>query len=409
MAYTIIRSDGTTLTTIQDGTINTNSTSLGLPGRNFSGYGQTLDTNMVRMTENFANAAPPPNPIRGQLWYNTANSTLHVCPADGTTNAAAWYTLTSTSTGGGATFASLAVSGNITANNISVQNDILGDTITVRLATVTSNLTANTAAITLGVVGTLDTNILTTTANLAAAPTTSGSMYGQWTLNGNTTGNAMYVAAGNLTFAGNSVNGIKCDNYMYANGVQFNPAGTYTNADVFDYLTGSNSVTQFTGNIAPDKVTTKELAGGGNVSGIWTLAANARFQATFADLAERFEADAIYSPGTVVEIGGEKEITAVKQDLSDTVFGVISNTAAYLMNEAAGSDETHPPVALAGRVTVKVVGKVIKGDRLVSAGNGLARAAKKEELTAFNVVGRSLENKTDEGEGTVVAVVNVRV
>jgi hypothetical protein len=126
-------------------------------------------------------------------------------------------------------------------------------------------------------------------------------------------------------------------------------------------------------------------------------------------LAERFEADAIYTPGTVVEIGGEKEITAVKHDLSGEVFGVISNTAAYLMNEGAGSDETHPPVALAGRVTVNVIGKVNKGDRLVSAGNGLARAAKKEELTAFNIVGRSLANKTDEDVGTVVAVVNVRV
>ena len=408
MAYTIIRSDGTTLTTIQDGTINTNSTSLGLPGRNFSGYGQTLDTNMVRMTENFANAAPPPNPIRGQLWYNTANSTLHLCPADGTTNAAAWYTLTSTSTGGGATFASLAVSGNITANNISVQNDILGDTITVRLATVTSNLTANTAAITLGVVGTLDTNIITTTANLAAAPTTSGSMYGQWTLNGNTTGNAMYVAAGNLTFAGNSVNGIKCDNYMYANGVQFNPAGTYTNADVFDYLTGSNSVTQFTGNIAPDKVTTKELAGGGNVSGIWTLAANARFQATFADLAERFEADTTYDPGTVVQLGGTKEITAVKLELSEDVFGVISNSAAYLMNAGAGDDQTHPPVAVSGRVHVKVMGQVAKGQRLVSAGNGIARAADQGEATAFNTIGRALADKTTHGVGTVEAIVIIR-
>lgn len=59
MAYTIIRSDGTTLTTIQDGTINTTSTSLALPGRNYAGYGQSLDTNQVRILESWANTSPP--------------------------------------------------------------------------------------------------------------------------------------------------------------------------------------------------------------------------------------------------------------------------------------------------------------------------------------------------------------
>ena len=409
MAYTIIRSDGSTLTTIADGTINTSSSSIGLPGRNFSGYGQTLDTNLVRMTENFANISPPPNPIRGQLWYNTTAGTLNVCPADGTTNAAAWYTLTTTSSGGNATFANLAVTGNVVANNGAFANAITGDTITVRLATVSDTLTADKAGITTATLGTTVTGLITTSANLTAAPGTAGSMYGRWTLYGNSAGNAMFVSTGNITFSANSVNGIKCDNYMYANGATFTPGGTYNNANVFDYMTGANGITQFTGNIAPGKVTTTAIAGGGTVSGIWTLAANARWQATFADLAERFEADAIYAPGTVVEIGGEKEITAVSSDLSDDVFGVVSNTAAYLMNEGAGTDETHPPIALSGRVTVNVTGTVKKGDRLVSAGNGLARAGNKSELTAFNVIGRSLSTKTDEGVGTVLAVVNIRV
>ena len=82
MAYTIVKSDGTVLTTIADGTINTTSTTLGLPGRNYAGYGQTLDTNFVHQLENFADTTPPANPIRGQLWYNTNNSTLYVCPSD---------------------------------------------------------------------------------------------------------------------------------------------------------------------------------------------------------------------------------------------------------------------------------------------------------------------------------------
>jgi hypothetical protein len=129
--------------------------------------------------------------------------------------------------------------------------------------------------------------------------------------------------------------------------------------------------------------------------------------ANYADLAERFEADAEYAPGTVVEMGGTAEITAASTDLSDNVFGVISTKAAYLMNAGAGTDSTHPPIAMQGRVPVRVTGTVRKGDRLVSAGNGLARAALKSEITPFNVIGRALQNKLTNGEGTVEAIVKL--
>ena len=129
--------------------------------------------------------------------------------------------------------------------------------------------------------------------------------------------------------------------------------------------------------------------------------------ALYADLAERFEADAPMVPGTVVELGGIKEITRAVRELSENVFGVISTRAAYLMNAGAGSDATHPAVAVNGRVPVRVTGTVKKGDRLVSAGAGLARAADRTEITAFNVIGRSLEDKTTIGEGTVEAIVKL--
>lgn len=130
-------------------------------------------------------------------------------------------------------------------------------------------------------------------------------------------------------------------------------------------------------------------------------------QAQYADLAERFEADRPYDPGTVVALGGVKEITASAEELSEEVFGVISTRAAYLMNGSAGSDETHPPVAVNGRVPVKVIGRVRKGDRLVSAGNGLARAGARNEISPFNVIGRSLEDKLDTDEGTIEAIVKL--
>jgi hypothetical protein len=401
MAYTIVKSDGTVLTTIADGTINTTSTALGLPGRNYAGYGQSLDTNFVHQLENFADSSPPSNPIRGQLWFNTNTSTLLVCPADNTTNANAWLTLAQSGGSGNTTFGSVIITGNLQANNANIQNAINGDTITVRLATVTANATIANAFITTGNIITVNTANVTT-----GAAGTTGAITGTWTLSGGSggTSNAFIVTGGVI----NAVNGIKTDNYYYANGANFNPSGSYNNGNVFDYLTGSNSIAQFTGNIAPTKITTSNIAGGGTIFGIWTLGASARLNATYADLAERFESDAYYDAGTVVELGGDAEITAVVNELSEDVFGVVSNTAAYLMNATAGDDTTHPAVAVGGRVQVKVTGKVRKGQRLVSAGNGIARAANTGEATSFNTIGRALANKTTDDVGTIEAFVSIK-
>lgn len=403
MAYTIVKSDGTVLTTIADGTINTTSTSLGLPGRNFAGYGQTVDTNFVHQLENYAANTPPANPLRGQLWYDINNSLLKVCPTDNQTNANAWVTLATSSGTSTTTFGTVSVTGNLQANNITAVNAIVGDTITVRLATVTANATIANAVITTGNIGTLNTQIITTGSN-----STGGTLTGTWTANGGSAGNTIIVTNGNLV----AVTGIKTDNYYYANGSPFNPSGTYNNGNVFDYLTGSNAIVQFSGNIAPGRVTTQVITAGantttGNITGNWTLTAGSRFNATYADLAERFEADAYYDAGTVVEMGGDKEITAVQYELSDDVFGVVSDTAAYLMNSGAGDDTTHPPIAVGGRVKVKVDGIIKKGQRLVSAGKGIARAAKPGEATAFNIIGRALKNKTTTGTGVVEAFVKI--
>jgi hypothetical protein len=158
------------------------------------------------------------------------------------------------------------------------------------------------------------------------------------------------------------------------------------------------------GTILPTSNTTVNLGS----TGMWfNTFYGVSVQAQYADLAERFETDQPYDPGTVVALGGVKEITAATDELSEDVFGVISTRAAYLMNGAAGSDTTHPPVAVNGRVPVRVIGSIRKGDRLVSAGNGLARAGAKHELSAFNVIGRSLEDKLDTGEGTIEAIVKL--
>lgn len=126
--------------------------------------------------------------------------------------------------------------------------------------------------------------------------------------------------------------------------------------------------------------------------------------AQYADLAEKFVADYDYDAGTVVQIGGEREITMCETSASEDVLGVVSSYPAYLMNS---DQEDGIQVALAGRVPVKVTGSVTKGDRLVSAGNGTARTATAKEMTAFNVIGRALESNSDEGEKLVLCIVRV--
>lgn len=409
MAYTIVKSDGSVLTTIADGTINTTSTSLGLPGRNYAGYGQTIDTNFVHMTENFADNNPPPNPIRGQLWYNTNDSTLYVCPTDGESNALAWLALTATSSGGNTSFGSVTVSGNLASNNLSATNQITANAMSASFLSITSG--ANIANANLQ--GTTTVANLVTTSITTGSATTPGTITGVWTVNGSAGGNnasAVVFNTGGIEIsnsAGANLYGIKCDKYMYANGTPISFAGTYSNSNVQSYLPvyGGNI---FTVQTQATVLTTGANTTAGTLTGNWTLTSGSRLQATYADLAERFEADESLDPGTVVELGGSKEITSVKFELSEDVFGVVSNTAAYLMNAGAGDDKTHPPVAVSGRVQVKVKGKVKKGQRLVSAGEGMARAAARDEATAFNTIGRALTDKNTDGVGFVEAIVMIR-
>jgi len=89
--------------------------------------------------------------------------------------------------------------------------------------------------------------------------------------------------------------------------------------------------------------------------------------AKYADLAERYAADAPYAEGTVVVFGGEAEVTASSAFAQRSVAGVVSLRPAVAMNAEAGNNETHPFIALQGRVPVKVTGDVKKGDILVAS------------------------------------------
>lgn len=77
MAYTINKYNGETLIVLEDGTIDT-STSLGLVGRNYVGYGETQNENFIYLLENFANDKPPTRPLKGQIWFNSAENSAYV-------------------------------------------------------------------------------------------------------------------------------------------------------------------------------------------------------------------------------------------------------------------------------------------------------------------------------------------
>jgi hypothetical protein len=130
--------------------------------------------------------------------------------------------------------------------------------------------------------------------------------------------------------------------------------------------------------------------------------------AQYADLAERYESDCELSVGDVVKLGGHAEITKCEKELDDAVFGVVSESPAFLMNAQAGNNDTHPMIALKGRVSVKLRGTGQAGDRIVSAGNGEARVANIDECTAFNTLGRLIKHKYNEETALTECVIGVK-
>ena len=130
--------------------------------------------------------------------------------------------------------------------------------------------------------------------------------------------------------------------------------------------------------------------------------------AMYADLAERYETDIPVEAGDVVILGGHAEITKCQQEMSDAVFGVVSESPAFLMNAQAGNNDTHPMIALKGRVMVKLTGTGRAGDRVVSAGDGEARIANLDECTAFNTLGRLLKDKYNKETALTECVIGVK-
>lgn len=340
------------------------------------------------------------------------------------------------------------VSGTISGGNVNLRVNVGGTTYLVAQA-LGSNGTFSIANA--GTVG----GSFTVNGNLSAGNISTGgtlSVGGNITTSGTIVGNVTPPPGGAISTSGNITgNNITATNRISAGGnivAGGNVSGTFILGDggLLSNVSGAVSVTQIQNGTSNAKIG----ASGGNLSisiggtanvvvvdtstvyanivsvnsisktgsnGVGNIGSSANYfnqvfaratTALYADVAERFAADEVLAPGTVVELGGQAEITRSRTELSENVFGVISTLPAYTMNGGAGDDDTHPKVAMTGRVPVNVIGVVNKGDRLVSAGEGLARAAKPGEATAFNTIGRALESKTSTGTGTIESIVTIK-
>ena len=176
-------------------------------------------------------------------------------------------------------------------------------------------------------------------------------------------------------------------------------------------LTGS-SLTVSTGNVSCGNIVNTNANGVGNI-GSASLFFNTVFakatSAQYADLAEMYVADKQLDAGQVVEFGGIKEIQQTSTSHSTRVAGIVSTNPSYIMNATLNSTADHPhvvAVALTGRVPCFVVGKISKGDRLVSSDQrGVATVLDINQYQPGCIIGKALENYDSQNIGRIEVAV----
>jgi hypothetical protein len=277
--------------------------------------------------------------------------------------------------------------GNLTVSgNATLSGNILGDRVqngTTSIDIQTANGNAN---ITVG-----------GTSNVAVFATTGAYITGLLSANGNVTGGNLLTgglisATGNLTVGGD-----------------LNLVGNIVDTGPMTLITSSNGNITLSPNGTGVIIVSKDIVNGqgngvGNIGSSTTYFNTVFAKATsaqYADLAEKYTADAEYAPGTVITFGGSNEVTISSVDGDRRVAGVVSTNPSYIMNGALEAEHV-ATVALTGRVPCMVIGPVRKGDLMVSAGNGQARA--EADPRVGTVIGKALED-FDGAEGTIEVVV----
>lgn len=441
MSYTIKNTAQTVTYTVNDGTANTNAISLTLIGKSLANYGTALNTNFLHLLENHSNtsANPPPYPIQGQLWWDNTYKFLNVY--DGSIWKTVYGNLATLSVNGAVILSSTLTTsalnagtiGNTGANLVGIINtnsqpyitslgtlsgltvsSTINGSINGSAASATTATAATTATTATYVTGLTSANVQTV---IGGVSTTSFP-----TLNQNTTGYANTVSGAaqpNITSIG-TLTSLTVTSSVQANtytGVAVY-AGTIGNSNAI--LTGTlSSASQpnitnvgilngLTVSVAIVPSSNNAVNLGGASSQYWqSIYANNHYGTSFfgtsttakyADLAEKYLPDADYDIGTVMMVGGSAEITQ-HNGTKIRAIGVISEYPAYKMNSDLDGGVY---VALKGRVPVKVIGPVNKGQSLFGTAHGFAMASSETTPTTFAI---SLENFADNTTGMVEAII----
>jgi hypothetical protein len=401
MPYLLYKTNGKVLTTVDDASVDI-STSLNLVGKNYAGYGLSVNQNFVYLLENFANTTAPAKPIVGQTWFDTTVNQNKLKIYDGSG------------------FKGIAT--------IRVQNS-------VPFSSVTGDLWWDTQSFTLkafdgATYQTIGPSISTRAnwlpseeydnryPNSPSIVVLRGSIGGKvvavmsehqpdfapdTTLNPDLEQERFPLVKRGITLAySDAITGSSrgADCYFWGTAAESLVAITATNVTV-------QSTTVTTPYYVPLTSTSTGNSGLVTDSGITyangvlnTIASSA----LYADLAERYWADDVYEEGTVLIIGGDAEVTTTYIPGDVKVIGIVSKNPAYRMNSEAGSDETHPYIALKGRVPCKVVGRVQRGDLLVTSTTAGYAQAITEGHSPNAVIGKALGSQ-DQGYGVIEVLV----
>jgi len=248
-----------------------------------------------------------------------------------------------------------------------------------------SNVTATTSYVNVSVNG----------SNVASFSSAYHSVTGYLNVSGNVLGTT-------ATFNSATVNGALTATGLTTTAGVNSSANILATGGVLSSLTVNGNVTVTTAYMVPSANAASSL---GTSASRWNYiyGVNGNFlsvNANYADLAEKYVADAAYAPGTVLMFGGDKEVTECAHDMCSRVAGVVSTNPAYLMNSGLEGEHT-VELALTGRVPTKVRGPIQKGDLMVSAGDGHARAEGLPQVGT--VIGKALEDF--DGDTGVIEVV----
>jgi hypothetical protein len=376
MPYILNKTNGTKLVVLEDASLDL-TTSLSFVGRNYSGYGEIINENLLKLLENFSNTTPPSRPLMGQLWFNSVGDQrrLNVC-----------YD--------GKNFKGLATLRVQSATPIaSIQGELWWDTANNQLKAFngSSYLTVGPTGVSSSksswtfteetyinqystpysipfIKGNLNGRPAVVITAFSELITTSTIKVSDSDLN-SLTGKPDFskgIKKG-ITLAGCDENGSSRANdyYFWGTAAEALTAVAATGITVTPTVSGKFYVpfmNTYSGN-ATVIASTSSFSYNAATGVLDTIAASAYY----ADLAERYESDNSYEVGTVLIIGGEKEVTTTNVKANTAVIGIVSKNPAYMMNSGAGTDETHPYIALKGRVFCKIFGTVKKGDLLVTS------------------------------------------